>query len=317
MKHDLDTLAARLLPLARPLIVLDAETTGPNPEEDRIVEIGFVQIKPDGSHTTWSSFINPGIPIPHEATFGRPGSDYPGHGITDDIVRACRHCRRPRQDHEDGQPERSLLADDIILVPLSDHAFNGWPTFAEMAPHLLRGFTNCDYGGYNIKSYDLLLLQAEFKRAGHVWSWEGAHVIDGFRIWQIGQKRSLTDAVEFFLHEDHSGAHRAIDDVTASLRVILEQVQSVYTHLPREFDALHQVLWPVDPNAVDPDGKIIWKDGEAVMNFGKKWKGVPLKRMTRRDLDWIVNTATGMSPAVKQICRDCLAGTFPIKKETA
>jgi len=57
-----------LLPLERPLVIFDTETTGTNPRADRIVEIACVKIHPDGRRETWQARLNPGIPIPPVST---------------------------------------------------------------------------------------------------------------------------------------------------------------------------------------------------------------------------------------------------------
>src|SRR5215471_3955377 len=57
-----------LLPLERPLVIFDTETTGTNPRADRIVEIACVKIHPDGRRETWQARLNPGIPIPPLST---------------------------------------------------------------------------------------------------------------------------------------------------------------------------------------------------------------------------------------------------------
>lgn len=61
--------------LDRPLVVLDLETTGTDTRTDRIVEISFLKIDPDGGHRSYTLRIDPGVPIPAEATAV--------HGITD------------------------------------------------------------------------------------------------------------------------------------------------------------------------------------------------------------------------------------------
>jgi DNA polymerase-3 subunit epsilon len=287
------------LNLQRPLTIFDCETTGPNPSTDRIVELGFVQLRPGKELLEWSSLINPGIPIPKAATFGE--GNYPGHGITDDMVTSCRICRLPREGTDR----------HIHLGPENEcHEFAPWPRFTDIAENLLRGFTGTDFGGYNVKRFDLPLMVAEFSRAGHVWGYDGAKVLDGFRLWQIGEKRTLSDASERFLKRKHDGSHRVLADVHTSLNVITEQL-GLFRTLPRDLAKLHDLQWPVDVNAIDPDGRIVWKNGIAVMNFGVKWRGKPLTAMTQRDLKWIANDATGVSAHVKAICRDCLAGKFP------
>ena len=62
-----DVLESRL-PLDRPLVVFDTETTGTNPRLDRIVEIACVKIFPDGRHEEWVRRFNPGIRIPAAST---------------------------------------------------------------------------------------------------------------------------------------------------------------------------------------------------------------------------------------------------------
>ncbi len=57
-----------ILPLDRPLVVFDTETTGTNPRSDRIVEIACVKIHPDGRRETWHRRVNPGVPIPSSST---------------------------------------------------------------------------------------------------------------------------------------------------------------------------------------------------------------------------------------------------------
>jgi DNA polymerase-3 subunit epsilon len=65
----------RNLTLARPLAVLDLETTGTDPRTDRIVEISVLKILPDGQRLHRTRRLNPGIPIPAAATAV--------HGISD------------------------------------------------------------------------------------------------------------------------------------------------------------------------------------------------------------------------------------------
>jgi len=61
------------------LVAIDTETTGRDPEVDRIVEIACVRLRSDGAIERISWLVNPGRPIPKEAT------DI--HGIADDDVK--------------------------------------------------------------------------------------------------------------------------------------------------------------------------------------------------------------------------------------
>jgi DNA polymerase III subunit epsilon len=64
--------------LEKPLAVIDLETTGVDVKTDRIVEISVLKIQPDGQRILRTRRLNPGIPIPAEATAI--------HGITDEDV---------------------------------------------------------------------------------------------------------------------------------------------------------------------------------------------------------------------------------------
>ena len=63
------------LVLDRPLAVIDLESTGVDPREDRVVEIATLKFLPDGRVEQYHQRINPGQPIPASATTV--------HGITD------------------------------------------------------------------------------------------------------------------------------------------------------------------------------------------------------------------------------------------
>ena len=69
------------LNLKKPLIFFDLETTGVNIVKDRIVELSYVKVLPDGTESTRTYRINPEMPIPPESTAI--------HGITDEDVKDC------------------------------------------------------------------------------------------------------------------------------------------------------------------------------------------------------------------------------------
>jgi DNA polymerase-3 subunit epsilon len=69
-----------MMKLDRPLCVFDLEATGTDVNADRIVDICVIRRETDGTEKTFSSLVNPGAPIPPEATAI--------HKITDAMVAA-------------------------------------------------------------------------------------------------------------------------------------------------------------------------------------------------------------------------------------
>ena len=69
------------LNLKRPLVFFDLETTGIHTAKDRIVEISYLKIMPDGREESHTWRVNPQMPIPQQATAI--------HGITDEDVKDC------------------------------------------------------------------------------------------------------------------------------------------------------------------------------------------------------------------------------------
>lgn len=67
------------LNLKRPLVFFDLETTGINITNDRIVELSYIKVMPDGSEIRKTVRVNPGMHIPESATAI--------HHITDDDVK--------------------------------------------------------------------------------------------------------------------------------------------------------------------------------------------------------------------------------------
>ena len=69
------------LNLKNPLVFFELETTGIDIGKDRIIEISYVKVFPNGKEESKTMRINPGMPIPPASTAI--------HGITDDDVKDC------------------------------------------------------------------------------------------------------------------------------------------------------------------------------------------------------------------------------------
>lgn len=69
------------LNLEKPVVFFDLETTGTNTVQDRIVEISYLKVSPNGNEDMHTRRINPEMHIPEASTAV--------HGITDDDVMDC------------------------------------------------------------------------------------------------------------------------------------------------------------------------------------------------------------------------------------
>jgi len=232
------------LDLKRPLAFFDLETTGIDPATDKIVEIAILRLDPDLSRRSVAHRVNPGRPIPKEATAV--------HGIADADVAAS-------------------------------------PSFRELSGSLLDLLANADLAGFNVRRFDVPLLDREFRDCGLDLALAGRRIVDVMTIFHRKEPRDLTAAVRFFLSRDHAGAHGAQADVEASLDVLHAQLAK-YGDLPRTVDELDAWCNPVPAGAVDRDGKFVLREGVIVFNFGKQ-KGRALSEVARsqRDyLEWIL-----------------------------
>jgi len=253
------------LTLDRPLAIIDVETTGLVPELDRIVEIAIVKMYPEGKRTKYHTRVNPGIPIPPEAT--------EVHGIHD-------------QDVKD-EPRFSIIA----------------PKVAEM-------LEDCDIAGFNISTYDLPMLQQEFKRAGVEFSAEGRAIVDAMRIYHMKEPRDLEAACHFYLGEEHKHAHSALEDAHMTLRVLEAQLQT-YEDLPRDPAGLQTACSPPKGRYLDSGRKFEWRHRQTVFAFGR-YRGRFLKDIARDDpgyLEWM--DETDFPAGTKKIVREAMNGKFP------
>lgn len=270
------------LSLTRPLILFDLETTSPEPTTARIVSLAMRVHRPDKSVQTYATLINPGIRIPKDA------SDV--HGITDEtIVTGCARCWQVQETH----PHEHCKE------------FRPVPLFSQLADNLHRGFSSADFGGYNVR-FDLRTITEEFARCKIAFNYGDAVVLDGLRLWQLLEPRSLEDAVEYWLKRKHKGAHSALTDIEETEDVIIAQLAT--GKLPRDLQKLHERQWPRRPGQIDGGGKFIFISGVACFNFGKH-RGRPLH--AHRDyLQWLFGQ-TWISTEVRTIVDAALSGKYP------
>lgn len=205
------------------------------------------------------------------------------------------------------KPPKPITAAATEAHHITNEEVANAPTWDQLGANIAKGFTDCDFGGYNIR-FDMRVIYSEMLRIGVKWSFETAKLVDALRIWHIGAPRTLSDAVREFCKREPTEAHRAAGDTRDAMEVAFAMLQR-FEHLPRDIDSLHQLSF-ADKNKLDPDGKIIWIGSEAGLSFGKH-NGVVLKNIPRGYLEWIMGG--GFAPEVKKIVGDALLGIYPSK----
>jgi DNA polymerase-3 subunit epsilon len=174
------------------------------------------------------------------------------------------------------------------------------PTFAAVAPGLVRRLTGCDLAGFGIASFDLPLVCAEFARAGVPFGLVGRAVLDALAVYRRHEARTLSAAVRFYLGREHTAAHAAAADSVAAAGVLDAQV-GLYMLPPRPAE-LHALLHPVDVG-----GKFQLVSGAVVFAFGKH-AGRRLADVAATDpgyLEWVLGRP--FLPDVHHLVRAALA----------
>jgi DNA polymerase-3 subunit epsilon len=278
---------ADLLQLTRPLIIPDLETTSSEVEVARIVQIGYRLHRPGVPAVGWHSLVDPLVEIPKESS--------EVHGITDEIIRdGCAKCRATIGQHPNGNC--------LEWKPI--------PTWKQIGPRIHQGFSGCDIAGYNV-AFDINVMNQQLKRECDLeLDMRGVRVIDAYRIWQVLEPRSLTDAVAYFGEEGDKldGAHDAMNDVNGTERAFIGQLtrHRKSSDLPRTVEALSRYL---NPDRIDWEGKFVFnKHGEVYFGFGKH-KNQPV-RLHMDYIKWMQRQGN-WSSQVKEILDNILKGKFP------
>jgi DNA polymerase-3 subunit epsilon len=251
------------------VIAIDLETTGTNIATDKIVQISLVRWPPDEPRETFTTYVNPEMPIPAQASAV--------HHITDHMVAMA-------------------------------------PFFRDIAQPLATFIGDAALTGYGVAQFDIPLLERELEGAGIDLDLSGRPVIDVKVLYHRLRPRQLSDAYRDYCGGELADAHDAAQDARASLDV-LGAMLAHHHDLPRSVRDLAASLR--DPTRVDPQGKLVWVNDEAVFAFSKH-KGKTLKAVARTEPDFLRWMLTrDFSPTVRRIVRRALKGEFPASPGTA
>jgi DNA polymerase-3 subunit epsilon len=199
---------------------------------------------------------------------------------------------RREKFHRKVNPGVPIPEESARIHGIRDGDVAGLPPFSSIARELLEFLRGCDLAGYNIARFDIPILQFEFSRVGLEFELRDLAVVDSQQIFFSEEGRSLSDAVRFYVGEDHPGAHSALADAEATVRVLDGQLRR-YPHLPRRVNSLAEHYTPAGTGKIDPEGKLLLKDDVPYVNFGNKHRGKTLDQVFKEEpgfFDWILKS---------------------------
>ena len=209
-------------------------------------------------------------------------------------------------------PTIHIPEETTAIHHIADADVKDCPTFAEKATEIFEFFRDADLSGYNSDRFDVLMLEEEFARVGLNFNASGRKHVDVQRIFHKKEPRDLTAALKYYCGRSHDGAHGAEADTQATWDILKAQLER-YDDLPDTPDALDEFINPHDPTNVDRGGLLKWREGEVIINFGKK-KGEKLKDLMFNEpkfLKWMLNG--DFDSEVRMIIKDALEnGRLPI-----
>ena len=240
------------LKLTRPLVFFDLETTGLNIASDRIVELSYYKVFPDGSSEGKTFRIKPTMMML-------------------------------------GQEVQMHISDEASAVHgIYDEDLVNCPTFKDIAPQVVAALENADLAGYNSNHFDLPLLAEELLRVGMDVDLKAKRMIDVFTIFQRQEPRSLVAAYKFYCGKDLTNAHAADADTMATYEVLMAQLDRY--ELPEDVNGLADYTTG-NVRFADFAGRIAYDaEGVEIFNFGK-YKGQRVADVFRRDsgyYGWII-----------------------------
>jgi len=259
------------LELERPIAFIDLETTGTHPHSDRIIEISILKIQSDGQDDYRSQRVNPGVPIPAEASAV--------HRIKDEDVAGKPSFRQYAKGICEFLDGCDLSGFNLITFDLP---------FLEA--ELERAGISFSRDGRQLVDSMIIYHQKESREPGKL--------------------RNLKAAYLRYCGEELDDAHSAEEDATASAKVLDGMIKE-HSDLPRDVYGLGAFCNEVRKNYIDLEGRLIWVAGEATFSFGKhSGRPLKEIASEYPDyLRWILGG--DFRPDIREIIEKALDGEFP------
>lgn len=213
-------------------------------------------------------------------------------------------------------PGREIPPEVTELTGIRQEDVMGKPDFSMIAPKIQEIFKGADIAGFNIARFDCKFLEVEMSNACVPIEMEGRKIVDVQTIFHRKNPRDLSAAAQLYLGREHTGAHRAMADVEATMEILCAQVKA-HEDLPKTIDGLAEFCIDRDERYLDQERKLMWRGQDVVVNFGKH-RGRPLRDLVEKDLGyiaWLMKPDRQFKRDFFEIIKNATDGIYPVRKK--
>ncbi len=107
---------------------------------------------------------------------------------------------------------------------ITDEMVKDCPPFLSIAPTFAARLAGKDLAGFNLRRFDLPILDEELRRCGLKLDLTGVQVIDAYGLYCKTDRRDLSSYIEKYAGRAHDGAHGAAADAAGTLDGLLGQL---------------------------------------------------------------------------------------------
>jgi DNA polymerase-3 subunit epsilon len=176
-------------------------------------------------------------------------------------------------------PEKEIPIESSLVHGIYAEDVKNKPTFKQIAKELIAFLKGTDLAGFNLLRFDVPMLVESFLRSELEFKVENRNIVDVQKLFHLMEKRTLKAAYRFYCQKDLEGAHSAMVDTEATVKVLIEQVKKYENQTV--VDALGNVIGTVkndvktlhnltNTKVVDFAGRIVYNEQQVpIFNFGK------------------------------------------------